>query len=253
MKKMLIPLVGAILLWCPLKAQVKYEAESATKTGVTVSTSLAGYSGTGYVDGFDNNADKVTFTVNVSTAGKYDLVFGYAGPMGEKYQGLAVNGTLLGDGCDKRFPASSGFTEVTFAQINLNAGNNTVEIRSCYGWFYLDYLKVSGGVSDTQLPTVPTGLTATAVTQTSFTLNWTASTDNVGVTGYEIFRNGVSIGTSPTNSFNVTGLTCGTAYSMTVRARDAAANWSVQSTAQSITTSACPPNCNLGQENFVNH
>lgn len=95
--------------------------------------------------------------------------------------------------------------------------------------------------ADTQAPSVPSGLSSASVAQTSFTLNWGASTDNVGVTGYEVFRNGTSIGTPSSNSFNVTGLSASTAYSMTVRARDAAGNWSAQSTPFSVTTSATPP------------
>ena len=93
-----------------------------------------------------------------------------------------------------------------------------------------------GGSTDTQAPSVPSGLSSSNITQNSFTLNWTASSDNVGVTGYEVFRNGTSIGTPSTNSFNVTGLSAGTAYNMTVRARDAAGNWSAQSSALSVTT-----------------
>jgi chitodextrinase len=90
---------------------------------------------------------------------------------------------------------------------------------------------------DTQAPSIPGGLNATTITQTSFTLNWNQSTDNVGVTGYEVFRNGTSIGTTANNAFNVTGLTASTTYSMSVRARDAVPNWSAQSAALSVTTS----------------
>lgn len=94
--------------------------------------------------------------------------------------------------------------------------------------------------SDTQAPSVPGGLTSSSIGQSSFTLAWNASTDNVGVTGYEVFRNGTSIGTTTasTRTFNVTGLSASTTYSMTVRARDAAGNWSAQSSALSVTTSA---------------
>jgi len=53
--------------------------------------------------------------------------------------------------------------------------------------------------ADTVPPTVPTNLTATAISSTQINLAWTASTDNVGVTGYQIFRNGVQVGTSATN------------------------------------------------------
>ena len=93
--------------------------------------------------------------------------------------------------------------------------------------------------SDTQAPTVPSGSISSSIAQTSFTLSWTASTDNVGVTGYEVFRNGTSIGTTASTTMSVAGLTCATIYAMKVRARDAAGNWSAQSTALNVTTSAC--------------
>ncbi|NJM14697.1 MAG: carbohydrate-binding protein [Bacteroidales bacterium] len=82
----------------------------------------------------------------------------------------------------------------------------------------------------------PTGLVASNVAQTSFTLSWTASTDNVGVTGYEVFAGTSSKGTTTSTSMSVTGLNSATAYSMTVKARDAAGNWSSASTALSVTT-----------------
>ena len=93
--------------------------------------------------------------------------------------------------------------------------------------------------SDTEGPSVPTGLSSSDITETSFTLSWTASTDNVGVTGYEVFRDGVFIGTASSTSIDVTGLTCGTTYAMTVRAQDAVPNWSAQSTASNIATTNC--------------
>ncbi len=94
------------------------------------------------------------------------------------------------------------------------------------------------GTSDTQAPTVPTNLTSSNVTSSSLTLNWTASTDDIGVTDYEVFRGGTSQGTVTGTTYNVTGLTASTAYSVTVRARDAAGNFSAQSAALSVTTAA---------------
>ena len=96
-----------------------------------------------------------------------------------------------------------------------------------------------GGPSDTQVPTVPTGLTASAITASSFTLSWTASSDNVGVTAYEVFRNGTSVGTTASTSMGLTGLTCATTYVLTVKARDAAGNTSAASTALNVTTAGC--------------
>lgn len=89
---------------------------------------------------------------------------------------------------------------------------------------------------DTTAPTAPSGLVAGTVTQNSAAISWTASTDAVGVTGYEIFSNGTSVGTSATTSFTATGLTAATAYSFTVKAKDAAGNVSAASTALSVTT-----------------
>jgi chitodextrinase len=101
---------------------------------------------------------------------------------------------------------------------------------------YLGTHTVTGGTADTQAPTAPASLTAGSITQTTFTLSWTASTDNVGVTGYEIYQNGTLKGTSTTTSYNVTGLTAATTYSFTVKAKDAAGNVSAASAAKSVTT-----------------
>lgn len=96
---------------------------------------------------------------------------------------------------------------------------------------------------DTQAPTVPTITGATNVTNTGLRLNWTASTDDRGVSGYEVFRDGTSIGTvvGTATSMNVSGLTASTTYNFTVRAYDAANNFSAQSSPLSVTTAATPP------------
>jgi PQQ-dependent dehydrogenase (s-GDH family) len=87
-------------------------------------------------------------------------------------------------------------------------------------------------------PSIPLNLNAIVITQNSFRLKWDASTDNVGVTGYDVFRNGVKInGSAVTNTyFDVTGLTAGTIYLMTVVAKDAAGNTSLPSIGLSVTT-----------------
>ena len=92
---------------------------------------------------------------------------------------------------------------------------------------------------DTTAPSTPTGLATSAVDQTSATLSWTASTDNVGVTGYRLFRGGSQVGTSATTSYSYTGLTCATTYTLGVAAVDAAGNVSGTAT-KSVTTTACP-------------
>ena len=97
---------------------------------------------------------------------------------------------------------------------------------------------VSNGTPDTTPPSVPGGLTATAVSSSQISLSWTASTDNVGVTGYNVFRGGTKIGTSPSASYLDGGLTASTSYTYAVSAFDAAGNTSAQSTGASATTQA---------------
>ncbi len=96
----------------------------------------------------------------------------------------------------------------------------------------------TGGGEDTQAPTVPTGLRATARTSSSVTLAWTASTDNKAVTGYDILRGGALVGSTASTTFTDTGLSASTAYSYTVRAKDAAGNVSAASAALPVTTEA---------------
>jgi chitodextrinase len=89
---------------------------------------------------------------------------------------------------------------------------------------------------DTQAPTMPTSVTATATSFSTIALSWSPSTDNVGVVEYRIFRNGVQVGTSGGTTFNDTGLQPLTTYTYRVAARDAAGNVSTQSAPVSATT-----------------
>jgi chitodextrinase len=99
--------------------------------------------------------------------------------------------------------------------------------------------------ADTTPPTAPANLTATAASTTQINLSWTASTDNVGVTGYKVERctgaacaNFAQIAMPTTATFNDTGLTASTSYSYRVRANDAAGNNSAYSNTASATTPA---------------
>lgn len=89
---------------------------------------------------------------------------------------------------------------------------------------------------DTQAPTAPTNLSASNTTTTTTTLSWSASSDNVGVTGYTIYSNGNSIGNVTATSANITGLTPATTYSYYVRAYDEAGNYSSNSNTVAVTT-----------------
>ena len=81
-------------------------------------------------------------------------------------------------------------------------------------------------VPDTQAPSDPTNLVASNPTDNSINLSWTASTDNVSVTSYDIYQGGVNLYNTVTNSFVVTGLSANTNYCFTVRANDGSGNTS---------------------------
>ncbi|MEU6541433.1 cellulase family glycosylhydrolase [Streptomyces sp. NPDC047000] len=109
-----------------------------------------------------------------------------------------------------------------------------------------------GGTSnDTQAPTAPGTPTASAVTATSVALSWTAATDNVAVTAYDIVRvsgtTETTVAASTTNSAVVTALTADTAYTFAVYARDAAGNRSARSATVNVTTATAPSvSCSVG-------
>ena len=108
---------------------------------------------------------------------------------------------------------------------------------------------------DTQAPTTPGGLSATAAGATQINLAWSASTDNVGVTGYRVERctgssctNFAQIATPTTTSYSDTGRTASTTYRYRVRAADAAANLSAYSSIANATTTAAdttPPTVSI--------
>lgn len=90
---------------------------------------------------------------------------------------------------------------------------------------------------DTQAPTAPTNLTLLDSNTTSIRFSWNASTDNLAVTGYEVYRGATLLETVTATQYTASGLTADTAYSFTVRARDAAGNWSAASSALNARTS----------------
>ena len=132
---------------------------------------------------------------------------------------------------------------LTYADKTATAGTGytyQVAARDLAGNTTRASVNVNGGTSDTTPPSAPANLTATAAGATTASLSWTASTDNVGVTGYTISRDGTAIGTvsGSTTTFSDTGLTPGTAYTYQVTASDAAGNVSQPSNSATVTTQA---------------
>ncbi|HEU4665546.1 MAG TPA: glycosyl hydrolase family 18 protein [Dokdonella sp.] len=100
---------------------------------------------------------------------------------------------------------------------------------------------VQASQNDTTPPSVPTGLASPSQTNTTISLAWNASTDNVGVTGYDVYRGGSSIATVAGTSYTAGGLSPSTAYSFQVRARDGAGNTSAPTAPITVSTTANPP------------
>lgn len=93
-----------------------------------------------------------------------------------------------------------------------------------------------GTAGDSEAPSVPTGLAASGVSSGGLTLTWAPSSDNVGVSGYRVFRDGVQAQEVSGPSCRESGLAANTGYSYTVAALDAAANVSAQSVPLLVTT-----------------
>ena len=110
-------------------------------------------------------------------------------------------------------------------------------------WFINEYMnsgrrgvvgvfQMQGGGTggDTEPPTVPTDLVVNSITETSGVADWTASSDNVGVAQYNVTLDGNPVGSTSNTSFNLSGLTANTTYTVGVSAEDAAGNESAQAT-----------------------
>ncbi|MCC8250004.1 cellulose binding domain-containing protein [Saccharothrix luteola] len=150
----------------------------------------------------------------------------------------AWNSVLTRDGQRHRF-ADAGFNGrvrpggtvsfgFTVTGLGLPTGC-TVDGRPCDG---------GGPAPDTSAPTVPTSPRVTGVTAGSVSLAWGASSDDVGVTDYQVLRGTTVVASTTSTAVTVGGLLPGTAYAFTVRARDAAGNVSGASAEVTATTGA---------------
>jgi bacillolysin len=141
-------------------------------------------------------------------------------------------------------PATGSFTVSTSATASTTRMRVSMKYNgiptSCEAISYgevEDYtVTLVNGTADTQAPTAPTSLAASGTTATTTNLSWTAATDNVGVTGYDVYQGTVLKSTVTGTTYAVTGLTASTAYSFSVKAKDAAGNVSADSNTVNITT-----------------
>ncbi|HEY9522611.1 MAG TPA: malectin domain-containing carbohydrate-binding protein, partial [Thermopolyspora sp.] len=132
--------------------------------------------------------------------------------------------------CDRTFDTTVGDGHLN-VQFNMNGGANYATVSGV-----AVTTGGGGGGGDTTAPSTPGNLHSTGTTSSSVSLAWTAATDNVGVTGYDVYRGSTKITTVTGTSYTDTGLTASTGYTYTVRARDAAGNVSAASNQLSVTT-----------------
>lgn len=122
--------------------------------------------------------------------------------------------------------------------IDLYGAGSAEVIATTNAFYAIGVGAAYSGSTDTTAPSAPTGLAASGTTGTTTNLTWTASTDNVAVTGYDIYQGTTLKGSSTTTSYTVTGLTALTAYTFSVKAKDAAGNISTASNTVNVTTTA---------------
>src|SRR6267378_7079694 len=120
--------------------------------------------------------------------------------------------------------------------IAIGSGLTLATVSHAQNWHSRQMRTPTSAPADTTAPTTPSGLAASAVTSASLTLSWNASTDNVGVTGYRVYRGGTQVASPGGTSASIAGLSAGAPYSFTVSAVDAAGNVSAPSAALSVTT-----------------
>ncbi|WSZ72393.1 glycosyl hydrolase family 8 [Streptomyces chartreusis] len=152
--------------------------------------------------------------------------FGSAAGDPANFQHLAVSGATIPDWASRE---TLDYSKAPNAGVNASRTDST-------GSLFLKNTGGGGGEADTVAPSRPGSLASTGATSSSVSLSWNASTDNVGVTGYDVLRNGESVGTATGTTYTDTGLAASTAYSYTVRARDAAGNVSAVSNTANATT-----------------
>ncbi|WP_285369853.1 endo alpha-1,4 polygalactosaminidase [Streptomyces sp. RKAG293] len=148
------------------------------------------------------------------------------------------NGTKVGSASGTSY-TDSGLTAATTYQYQVKARDAAGNVSA--GSTTVSKATTSSASTDTQAPSVPSGLSATGSTGSSVSLSWSASTDNVGVAGYDVYRNGTKVGSASGTSYTDSGLTAATTYQYQVKARDAAGNVSAGSTTVSKATTSSSP------------
>jgi hypothetical protein len=184
----------------------------------------------------------IEWSFNAAAAGSASVVVRYAnGTTANRPLDISVNG---GSATSAPFAPTANWDTWADATVtvNLRAGANLIRATAtgAAGGPNVDKITVNAATGspgpDTQPPTAPPNPHTTAVTSTSVSLAWSASTDNVGVTAYDVYNGATLATTVPGTSATVNGLSPATTYSFSVKARDAAGNTSPASTVSATTS-----------------
>jgi mannan endo-1,4-beta-mannosidase len=129
--------IAMLLMLAAPPRSIRLEAEDGQLVGVTVAKSRPGYSGTGYVTGFQHDGDRIVWHVQAH-AGLYTAKVGYSAPSGEKGYDLVVNGSKV----SAMLPATGDrFATTTAGRVELKEGLNTVAIEKGWGYYDIDYVE----------------------------------------------------------------------------------------------------------------
>ncbi len=192
-----------------------------------------------------NNGTYVSYTFDAVIGQDYNITIWarrgaqFNNPAFANWQGMAGFSTT---------PITTGVWTQYNWTVTANSASPSIRVY-CSPWsarlvagntVFLDNISIVADGADTEAPTAVTDLSSANTTFNSTDLSWSASTDNVGVTNYEVFQDGVSIGNTGTTTFNVIGLAELTSYDFTVFAQDAAGNTSPVSNTETVVTLQAP-------------
>ncbi|HEY9051917.1 MAG TPA: fibronectin type III domain-containing protein [Gammaproteobacteria bacterium] len=150
------------------------------------------------------------------------------------------NGSLIATAVSNSYTDNtvSASTSYTYVVLAFDAANNTASSNSL--------LVNTPSPADTTAPTAPGNLrTSSTPTQTQVSLIWDASTDNIGVAYYRVYRNSTQISQTTNTTYIDSSVAAGTSYSYTVRAYDAAGNFTASSALQVSTAAAAAASASL--------
>lgn len=160
---MTVAALAGLSLSAPPKV-IRLEAENGQKVGTAVATKRAGFSGSGYVTGFQKDGDKVVFTTQAQP-GLYDVRVRYSSPFSEKGYVLVVNGAKL-SGMFRH--TGDVFATQAAGKVELRAGTNTLAMEKGWGYFDVDYIELVPANAPPKLhkpPKTPVDPLATARTR----------------------------------------------------------------------------------------